>query len=49
VAVHHQLVATGGSDYHGTYKADLHICTGLGDLEVPDSVLDDLRERVPAA
>ena len=48
VALRNQLVPTGGSDYHGTYKADLHVGVGLGDLEVPDSVLDDLRERVAA-
>jgi hypothetical protein len=42
-------VTTGGSDYHGAYKADIQVGVGLGDLEVPDSLLDDLRERVPAA
>jgi predicted metal-dependent phosphoesterase TrpH len=49
VARRNQLVTTGGSDYHGTYKADLQVGVGLGDLEVPDSVLDDLRERVAVA
>ena len=39
------LVVTGGSDYHGTYKPDLSIGTGRGDLDVPDTVLDRLRER----
>ena len=37
------LVATGGSDYHGSYKPDLSIGVGAGDLSVPDRVLDDLR------
>ena len=37
------LVATGGSDYHGTYKTGLAIGTGRGDLHVPDSVVDELR------
>ena len=36
------LVATGGSDYHGTYKPDLSVGTGRGDLDVPDSALDAL-------
>ncbi|HSS08990.1 MAG TPA: hypothetical protein VLL25_03840, partial [Acidimicrobiales bacterium] len=48
MAGRHGLLSTGGSDYHGTYKPDLQVGVGLGDLEVPDSVLDDLRERVPA-
>jgi 3',5'-nucleoside bisphosphate phosphatase len=41
------LVATGGSDYHGTFKPDLRIGVGVGDLDVPDSVLSELRERLP--
>jgi predicted metal-dependent phosphoesterase TrpH len=36
------LVATGGSDYHGRYKAGLEIGTGRGDLRVPDEVVDHL-------
>ncbi|HEX3539700.1 MAG TPA: PHP domain-containing protein [Acidimicrobiales bacterium] len=43
------LVATGGSDHHGTYKPDLKVGVGRGDLDVPDSVLDDLRARIPAS
>jgi predicted metal-dependent phosphoesterase TrpH len=42
------LVATGGSDYHGTVKADLSVGTGQGDLRVPDDVLDQLAARRPA-
>jgi predicted metal-dependent phosphoesterase TrpH len=41
----HGLCATGGSDHHGTYKPDLTVGTGRGDLEVPDAVLDELRDR----
>lgn len=40
------LVATGGSDFHGAYKPDLAIGVGLGDLDVPDTALDDLRARL---
>ncbi len=36
------LLPSGGSDYHGTYKAGLEIGVGRGDLVVPDHVLDDL-------
>jgi len=43
------LVATGGSDHHGTAKPDLRVGTGQGDLKVPDQVLSQLRARAPAA
>jgi predicted metal-dependent phosphoesterase TrpH len=42
------LVATGGSDYHGSFKPDLHVGMGTGDLEVPDEVLDALEALRPA-
>jgi predicted metal-dependent phosphoesterase TrpH len=45
LAKRHSLVATGGSDYHGTFKPDLSIGTGRGDLHVPDSALDALVAR----
>ncbi|MFV9672505.1 MAG: PHP domain-containing protein [Acidimicrobiia bacterium] len=41
------LVATGGSDCHGTGKPGLEIGTGHGDLVVADSVLEELRARRP--
>lgn len=41
------LVATGGSDHHGTYKPDLSVGVGRGDLHVPDSALDELAARRP--
>jgi predicted metal-dependent phosphoesterase TrpH len=49
VARRHGLVPTGGSDYHGTSKPGLRVCTGQGDLSVPDRVLPELRERRTAA
>ncbi len=48
LARRHRLIITGGSDHHGTYKPDLHIGVGRGDLDVPDSILDDLRNAIPA-
>jgi 3',5'-nucleoside bisphosphate phosphatase len=42
------LAITGGSDYHGTYKPDLNIGTGVGDLHVPNGALEALRDRLPA-
>ncbi len=41
------LVATGGSDHHGTYKPDLSVGVGRGDLDVPDDALDSLKSRRP--
>lgn len=41
------LVATGGSDHHGTIKPDLTVGTGQGDLKVPDKVLAELEARRP--
>jgi 3',5'-nucleoside bisphosphate phosphatase len=39
------MIPTGGSDYHGTYKADVALGVGrLGDLRVPESVLTELKD-----
>lgn len=43
------LVATGGSDHHGTIKPDLRVGTGRGDLKVPDKVLALLESRRPSS
>lgn len=43
------LVVAGGSDHHGTYKPDLAVGVGRGDLEVPDTALDELEARRPGA
>ncbi len=45
LAARHRLVATGGSDFHGGYKADLAVGTGTGDLSVPDAALAELEGR----
>lgn len=47
VARSHGLAVTGGSDYHGTYKPDLSVGTGTGDLAVPADLLADLEARRP--
>jgi predicted metal-dependent phosphoesterase TrpH len=39
------LVPSGGSDYHGTYKPGLMLGSGYGDLVVPGALLDGLREH----
>jgi predicted metal-dependent phosphoesterase TrpH len=41
------LAVTGGSDYHGRYKPDLALGSGLGDLAVPDALLEALEARHP--
>jgi len=43
----HDLVVTGGSDHHGTYKPDLRVGIGRGDLDVPDTALKELSARRP--
>lgn len=48
VATRHGLLVTGGSDYHGSYKPDISIVTGLGDLEVPYELLEALKARAAA-
>lgn len=41
-----ELLPSGGSDYHGTYKPGLSIGSGYGDLVVPGDLLESLRARV---
>ena len=45
VARRHGLVVTGGSDHHGSYKPDLRVGVGKGDLDVPDGALAALEDR----
>ena len=40
------VVATGGSDFHGSFKPGLEVGTGHGDLHVRDEVLDALDDRL---
>lgn len=42
IAADFGLIATGGSDYHGTYKPGLELGTGRGDLAVPDAAYEAL-------
>jgi 3',5'-nucleoside bisphosphate phosphatase len=44
------LLATGGSDYHGRHKPDVHLGSGTGNnLTIPDQHLAALRERLAAS
>jgi predicted metal-dependent phosphoesterase TrpH len=47
LATRHRLVVTGGSDFHGAYKPDLQVGIGRGDLDIPDTVLEELAARRP--
>jgi len=48
MARRHGLLVTGGSDYHGTYKPDIAIVRGKGDLAVPYELLDEMRLQADA-
>jgi predicted metal-dependent phosphoesterase TrpH len=48
MAARHGLLVTGGSDYHGTYKPDISIVTGKGDLEVPYVLIEQIKARATA-
>jgi len=44
-----QLGVTGGSDFHGDVKPNVRLGVGAGNLNIPKSVLDRLRQIRPAA
>jgi len=39
----HQLIPTGGSDFHGSNKPDIDIGTGFGRMNIPDTVLENIK------
>jgi predicted metal-dependent phosphoesterase TrpH len=45
IARNYGVIPTGGSDYHGSYKPDLSIGSGTGNLQIPFEVFEELRER----
>jgi predicted metal-dependent phosphoesterase TrpH len=42
------LLVTGGSDFHGSFKPDISLVTGLGDLEVPYDLLAEMKAAAAA-
>lgn len=38
----HNLIVTGGSDFHGSFKPNIKIGTGYGQLRVPCNIMDNL-------
>lgn len=43
-----ELLISGGSDFHGTNKPYIHLGTGKGNLKVPYSVLQQIKDRIGA-
>lgn len=41
----HDLLLTGGSDFHGSNKPDIKLGTGRGKLKVPKEILDAIESR----
>lgn len=46
LAARHGLKISGGSDFHGENKPDIHIGVGRGNLSIPACILSDLRDSV---
>lgn len=44
LAIKHELLVTGGSDFHGTFKPGLELGRGRGRLQVPYELLEKLRK-----
>lgn len=43
LAIKHDLLVTGGSDFHGTYKTGIELGCGRGNLAVPYELLEKLK------
>ncbi|WP_010244791.1 PHP domain-containing protein [Acetivibrio cellulolyticus] len=44
LAIKHNIIPTGGSDFHGRFKPDIKIGEGRGNLSVPYEVLERLKK-----
>jgi len=44
LAIKHDIIPTGGSDFHGSFKPDIKIGTGRGNLFVPYEVLERMKK-----
>lgn len=40
------LLSTGGSDFHGANKPDIHLGSGYGGLHIPASLLENIRAKL---
>ncbi len=48
LAQKHHLLISGGSDFHGSNKPYIHLGKGRGNLFIPYSILEKVKEAVPA-
>ena len=48
LAIEHGLSLSGGSDFHGSNKPGLDLCTGYGKLYIPYEILTTLKKHKPA-
>lgn len=46
LAAKYQLLITGGSDFHGSNKANLELGTGYGKLFIPEDILTSLKQAL---
>ena len=49
IAAEYGILESGGSDFHGTAKPDISLGTGTGDLHIPLTILEKLKNRAPNA
>ena len=46
IARKNHCLRSGGSDFHGTFKAGLDMLSGYGDLKVPYEYVERMKERL---
>ncbi len=46
IANKYNLAITGGSDFHGAAKPNIKLGVGRGNIRVPYSILEDLKEKL---
>jgi predicted metal-dependent phosphoesterase TrpH len=46
LAIKHNILATGGSDFHGSFKPDIEIGRGHGGLKVPYELLEKMKNEL---
>ena len=49
IAAEYGILESGGSDFHGTAKPDISLGTGTGDLHIPLTILEKLKNCAPNA
>ena len=47
LAIKYDLLMTGGSDFHGSFKPDIRLGKGKGNLKIPYELLEKLRYKNP--